>query len=138
MAYTSNKSGRNEVWVRPYPEVNSGSEWQISEDGGNSPLWSHVCQEIYFQNGDAVMIVSYKTDLGFKPERPKVLFSGTYVHANLTYEPDGEFSPWDISPDGDRFLMIKELSPASSVEGPRRINIVVNWFEELKKLVPVK
>jgi eukaryotic-like serine/threonine-protein kinase len=138
IAYTSNKSGRNEVWVRPYQEVKGESEWKISEEGGNSPLWSPVSQELFYRNGDAVMAVSYKNEPGFKHETPKVVFRGAYVNAKLIWQPDGEFSPWDISPDGKRFLMIKELSANSSAEGPRRINIVLNWFEELKQKAPVK
>ena len=49
-----------------------------------------------------------------------------------------DYTPWDISPDGKRFLMMKEAGTAAAAEGPRKINIVLNWFEELKQRVPTK
>jgi hypothetical protein len=69
-------------------------------------------------------------------EKPNTLFRSAYVGA---YLPD-EGTPWDISPDGKRFLMIKPPQPAgdaSAAKTPRKITIVVNWFEELQKRVPV-
>jgi eukaryotic-like serine/threonine-protein kinase len=137
LAYTSNESGRNEIYVRPYPDVNSG-KWQVSTSGGDSPLWSRDGRELFYRNGDEIMAVPVKTDPAFSCEGPKVLFRGTYVAANFTLG-TLEVNPWDISPDGKRFLMMKEsASNASAGEGPRRINIVLNWLEELKQRVPVK
>jgi hypothetical protein len=78
------------------------------------------------------MAVSVKTEPTFSLETPKALFRGTYVGPGAA-----EGVPWDIHPDGKRFLMMKEsASPASAGGGPRRINIVLNWFEELKQRVP--
>lgn len=68
------------------------------------------------------MAVSIKTAPAFTPAQPKVLFKGTYLS-------------WDIRPDGKRFRMIKppaSTEAAPSAAGPRKINVVVNWFEELK------
>jgi len=133
MVYTSNESGRNEIYVRPFPDVDKGL-WQVSTSGGDSPLWSQDGRQIFYRSGDAVMSVSIKMDPTFSNETPKPLFHGTYVSADFIAN---EFSPWDISPDGKRFLMMKE-SRSSPGEGPRRINIVLNWFEELKQRVPAK
>ena len=68
MAYTSDESRKNEVYVRPFPEVNNG-RWQISKDGGDSPLWSPDGCELFYRSGDAVMAVSVKTEPGFNVVR---------------------------------------------------------------------
>jgi serine/threonine-protein kinase len=135
MAYTSNESGQTQVYVRPFPEV-EGGRWQVSTSGGDSPLWSPDGRELFFRNGDAVMAVSSKTDPTFSVETPKMLFRGTYVGAVLAYD-DWDFATWDISPDGKRFLMMKETGAAATGGGrSRKINVVLNWFEELKRRVP--
>jgi eukaryotic-like serine/threonine-protein kinase len=135
LAYTStNELGQNEIWVRPYPEVNGG-RWQVSKKGGDSPLWSPVGRELFFRDGDAVIAVSYKTEPSFSPGTPEILFRRKYVAADLTPGQSG-LSTWDVSRNGNRFLMMKELDSAG--EGPRRINIILNWFEELKQKVPIK
>ena len=138
MAYTSNESGRSQVYVRPFPDVDEGGRWQISTGGGDSPLWSREGGELFYRNGDAAMVVSVKTQPAFSIETPKLLFRGMYVPSNIKTN-DPQSNTWDISPDGKRFLMMKESgSSESAARGPRRINIVLNWFEELKQRVPVK
>ena len=138
MAYTSNESGRSQVYVRPFPDVDEGGRWQISTGGGDSPLWSREGGELFYRNGDAAMVVSVKTQPAFSIETPKLLFRGMYVPSNIKTN-DPQSNTWDISPDGKRFLMMKESgSSASAARGPRRINIVLNWFEELKQRVPTK
>jgi len=131
LAYTSDQSGQMEIYVRPFPEVNAG-QWQVSVGGGVLPLWSPDSRELFYVNGDTVMAASVKTDSAFSPETPKALFKGTYAFLF-------GFPLWDISPDGKRFLMMKGAEPsASTATGPRRINIVVNWIDELKQRVPVR
>jgi serine/threonine-protein kinase len=133
MAYSSNESGHHEVYVRPFPEVNKG-RWQVSTGGGESPLWSPDGQELFYLSGDSAMAVAVRTEPSFSLGTPKTLFRGMYVRPGTT---DG--IPWDIHPDGKRFLMMKEPGPgASAGGGPRKINIVVNWLEELKQRVPVR
>jgi serine/threonine-protein kinase len=137
MVYTSNESGQNQIYVRPFPDVNAG-RWQISTNGGDSPLWSRDGRELVYRTGDAVMAVSVKTTPTFSLETPWTLFRGTYV-SNVFMAGNWDFATWDISPDGKRFLMMKEVEAnASEAGGPRKINIVLNWFEELKQRVPVK
>ena len=115
--------------------------WQVSPNGGNSPLWSRTGRELFYRNGDAVLETLVKTDPGFRVDAPKLLFRGAYSFGGVSssFSMTEVFSrvSWDISPDGKRFLMMKESSPASAGEGPRKINIVLNWFEELKQRVPV-
>jgi serine/threonine protein kinase/Tol biopolymer transport system component len=137
MAYMSNESGKNDIYVRPFPEVSKG-RWQISTAGGDSPLWSPNGREIFYRNGDAVMRVAVETEPTFKTGKLETLFRGTYT--SLSSVSINELHPWDISRDGKRFLMMKEVASTSkpAAEGPRKINIVLNWFEELKQRVPVK
>jgi eukaryotic-like serine/threonine-protein kinase len=133
MSYVSDESGQAEVYVRPFPDVNKG-KWQVSTSGGHSPRWSRDGRMLFYRSDDTVMAASVRTDPTFSFETPGALFRGTYVS-------ESETSYWDISPDGKRFLMIKPPASTGAVptaEGPRKINIVLNWFEELKQRVPVK
>jgi eukaryotic-like serine/threonine-protein kinase len=136
MAYSSTESGQTDIYVRPFPDVDK-ERWQISASGGGSPLWSPDGRELFYINGDAVMVVSVKTEPSFNIIGiPKVLFRGTFVGPYM-----GEGTPWDISHDGQRFLMIKppvSTGAGSMAAGPRKINIVVNWLEELKQRALVK
>ena len=131
LAYLSDESGRQQVYVRPFPgpEV----KWLISEEdeGGGQPVWSPDGRELFYRSGDKTMVVSIQTqDQTLRAGSPRVLFEGQYVsHSN----PVG-FQFYDISPDGKRFLMLKE---GELPEEPNQINVVINWFEELKRLVPV-
>jgi serine/threonine-protein kinase len=127
MAFASDESAKYEVYVRPFPDVNKG-KWQVSTSGGTGPLWSPDGRELFYRNGDSVMAVAVQTAPTFNPGKTEILFQGQYASGG-----------WDIHPDGKRFLMIKEVASTSpEAGGPRRINVVVNWFEELKQRVPVK
>jgi serine/threonine protein kinase/Tol biopolymer transport system component len=133
MAYTSSKSGREEIYVRPFHDVNAGL-WQISTSGGNNPLWSPDGRELFYRNGNAVMAVSVETSTGFTWETSRILFQGTHVRS--VNNPDSrDFGTWDINPVTRKFLMMKESSTGT---GPRNINIVLNWTEELKQKVQAK
>jgi serine/threonine-protein kinase len=123
IAYQSNESGQSEIYVRPFPDVDDG-KWQISSDGGTGPVWAHRGQELFYRNGEAMMVVGIKTEPTFTAGSPVVLFTGRYT----TFT--GPILNYDISPDGQRLLMIKQE------EGPGQINVVLNWFSELKRLVP--
>jgi serine/threonine-protein kinase len=124
MAYIANESGRPQIYVSPYPEPDV--KWLVSgEDGGGEPLWSPDGKELFYRIGDKVMAIPVQTRPTFKASTPKVLFEGSYLSSSATIG----YQYYDISPDGQRFLMIKE-------EGEARIHVVLNWFEELKRLVP--
>jgi serine/threonine protein kinase len=125
------KGGMGEVF-QAKPEVNRG-KWQISTSGGESPMWSRDGRELFYRNGSAVMAVPIDTKSTFSAGKPKMLFQGNYVTGY------GESPAWDISPDGKLFLMIKSpQATPSSAGASRRINIVLNWIDELKQRVPVK
>jgi len=123
IAYVSNESGRQEVYVRTFPNVEEG-KWQISRDGGLQPVWAPLGQELFYRIGEAMMVVGIKTEPTFTAGSPVVLFTGR----DLT---GGAGGAYDISPDGQRFLMIKQEQA-----GVGQINVVTNWTEELKRLVP--
>jgi serine/threonine-protein kinase len=136
MAYMSNESGKDEVYVRPFPEVDRG-KWQVSANGGDSPLWSPDGRELFYRSGNSFMAVDVETEPTFKPGKPRVMFKGNYYFKTVPRN----FVLWNISPDGKRFLMIKPetaASPESAAAAPRKINIVLNWFEELEDRVPVE
>jgi len=106
----------------------------VSTSGGHTPLWSPNGRELFYLNEDAVMRVPVETEPAFSAGKPETLFRGAYVRFST-----GDGQPWDISPDGKRFLMMKEpeaVAPGGG--GPNKVNIVLNWFEELKQRVPVK
>jgi Tol biopolymer transport system component len=125
LAYISDESGRFEVYAQPYP--GPGGKYQISTDGGTEPVWNPNGKELFYRSGDKMMAVDVTTQPAFSVGKPKMLFQGPYVPTPFT------FPNYDVSPDGRRFLMIKESEQASSLN---QINVVLNWFEELKRRVP--
>jgi serine/threonine-protein kinase len=129
LAYNSNESGRDEVYVRPFPDVNTG-RWQVSRGGGSQPLWARNGGELFFRTDAALMTVPIRIDKSFTAGNPAIVFEGSYAM------PQGGRT-YDVSPDGRRFLMIKE-GAATDDDGSRaHIILVQNWTEELKRLVPV-
>ena len=138
VAYQSDESGKLEIYVCSFPDVTKG-KWQVSSSGGNSPLWSPDGQELFYRSGDATMDVDIETEPKFKHGNPKIIFRGTYSTNTLLKTAT---TPWDIHPNGKKFLMIKPPASTGAVPAaaaPRlKINIVVNWFEELKQRVPGK
>jgi len=126
LAYASDGSGRQEIYVLSYPDP--GGKWQISTEGGREPVWNRNGRELFYRNGDKMMTVDIATQPGFAADKPRVLFEGRY-------EPTVFTAPnYDVSPDGQRFLMLKRSE--SGQAAPTQINVVLNWFEELKRRVP--
>jgi len=125
LAYVSDESGRNEIYVQPYP--GPGEKWLISTDGGNSPVWNPNGQELFYRNGDQMMAVEITTEPTFSAGIPRLLFEGRY------FWEETDRAVYDVTPDGQRFVMIQEGEQDSA---PPQINVVLNWFEELKQRVP--
>jgi len=135
MAYTSNESGQNQIYVRPFPEVESG-RWQISTSGADSPLWSPDGRELFYRSGDAIIAAELKTEPAFSLGTSNTLFRGAYVRSVLAMG-NFDFATWHIHPDGKRFLMMKETGSGElGGAGLWRINVVLNWSEELKQRIP--
>jgi eukaryotic-like serine/threonine-protein kinase len=127
LAYTSDESGRFEVYVQPYP--GPGGKWQISTDGGREPAWNRNGRELFYRSGNKMMVVEVATQPSFTAGKPKMLFQGDY----LSVAPGLTNTAYDVSADGQRFLMVKETGRAVS---STQINVVQNWFEELKRRAP--
>jgi eukaryotic-like serine/threonine-protein kinase len=123
LAYVSDESGHYEVYVQPYP--GPGAKYQISTEGGTEPVWNPNGKELFYRSGDKMMAVDVTTLPSFSVGRPRMLFQGPYLPTAVT------FPYFDVSADGQRFLMIKP-----SEQKPTQIVVVQNWFEELKRRVP--
>ena len=120
MAYVSDKSGRDEVYVRPFP-VSTG-EWQISTAGGTEPRWNRNGRELFYYGADEkLMAVEVKTQNAFEHARPKVLFAARLSRSG--------FWNYDVTPDGQRFVM----SLALGDDLPKAISVVLNWAAGLSR-----
>ena len=129
IAYQSDESGRAEVYVRPYPDVNSG-RWQVSTSGGTRPQWSRDGRELFFLDAERwMMATGVRTNAGFGVGAATRLFDTRPLSLS------GIGRNFDVSPDGSRFLMTKDLQPPADA---KRLIVAQNWFEELKRLVPLK
>ena len=128
LTYVSNESGQAEVYVQRYP--GPGEKTVVSVGGGREPVWSPDGRELYYRRGAEVMVVSTALDGDLTVDRPEVLFSVAQYPGIV---PSGRLSAFDVSADGRRFLMLEGGTGESDAD----IHIVLDWFEELKALVPV-
>jgi len=122
LAYLSDESGRNEVYVRPFPS--GAGRWQASVDGGTQPLWSRDGTELYYVDGLALMAVSVTLEPVLTLGHPQRLFESQDLFnrvVSLTY---------DVSADGQRFLTIAPF-PDEDAPAPT-IRVVENWYEEFR------
>ena len=105
--------------MQAYP--GPGGKWQVSTDGGDEPRWSANGRELFYLHGDAMMAVDVKTSPTFSSGTPRILFKGTY-------ESPGAVPNYAVSPDGQKFIMLKKQADSS----PPEVDVVVNW-EELQE-----
>jgi len=126
LAYVSNEQGENEVFVRPFPDVNGG-KWQVSSGGGSAPLWAHNGRELFYVRGRKMYVVEIHPGPPFSAEPARGLFAipdrvrvGSLVR--------GTFA---ITPDDQRFLMVRDNSWEDMAGTPRMV-VVENFFEELR------
>lgn len=122
-AYVPDEEGSTEVYVRPYPDA--GSRVRISTDGGTEPVWRRDGRELFYRSHDRMMSVSTQTAPSFRAGEPETLFEQPF-----------QLDQWgkanyDVSLDGERFLMVR-TTPSTTTCLP----VIVNWFDELKRLVP--
>jgi eukaryotic-like serine/threonine-protein kinase len=127
IAYVSNESGRPEIYVQPYP--GPGGKRQISTEGGAEPVWNPNGRELFYRSGNRMMAVDVTSQPTFSAGRPRMLFEGQYFAVQFPLTA----AAYDVSADGQRFLMVKETESSTAVT---QINVVQNWFEELKERVP--
>jgi len=136
LAYQSDESGREEVYVRPFPDVNSG-RWQISTSGGRTPVWARRGDELFFVSPDAaIQSVRVERSSSWRSSTPtKVLQGRAYF---LLGEGTGVVGrTFDVGADGKRFLMIKPDSRDAAAQS-QKVVVVENWREELKRLIATK
>ncbi|MDA2927447.1 hypothetical protein MYX78_09480 [Acidobacteria bacterium AH-259-G07] len=124
VAYISDESGQDEIYVQPYP--GPGRKWLISKEGGREPVWSKNGRELFYRNRDQVMVVPVQIESEFSAGTPELLFEGQYFS-----DPTAGHPRYGVTDDGRQFLMQKAEEGQAG-----EINVVLNWFEELKRLVP--
>jgi hypothetical protein len=112
MAYTSDESGRREVYVQPFP--GPGTKRLVSDGGGVNPIWSRDGRQIFFRNGDEVLAATVETAPGLVIGKPIPLFSGRYRATGRDF---------DVSPDGQRFVMMRANNPRTTT----RLNVLLDW-----------
>jgi serine/threonine-protein kinase len=129
VAYGSNSSGRFEIYVRPFP--NAGGQWQVSTGGGRTPLWARNGKELFYLGLDGALLRVGVEASGatWNAGTPTKLLEGRY----FTSGPGSAGRSYDVSPDGQRFLMIKEPG-ADATAAPPSIIVVQHWDEELKRI----
>ena len=127
LAYVSDRTGENRVYVQAFPE--GGAIQPISTGPGSQALWSRTGRELFYRNGDQLWAVEVETEPGFTAETPTLLFEAPYAAGTLGLG----YPSYDVSLDGQQFLMVREDSPSET----RGYVMVQNWHEELKRLVPL-
>jgi len=132
IAYHSDQSGKNEIYVRPFDSVSISAsssaagarvsgKWMVSKDGGITPLWRHDGRELFYLSLDGTaMAVEVNTSGAFQPGVPKALFK---VPRGLEF--------WDVSADGKRFLMPAPSAASATVQPP--FTVLLNWPSLRKK-----
>ncbi len=129
LAYQSNESGQPQVYVRPFPQVDSG-RWQISPAGGTRPAWARSGRELFYLDAASAMnVVPIDTTSTFRAGNPVKLFSSRYCCTTISGR------SYDVTADGKRFLMIKYPEDDQSGSSPGMV-LVLNWAEELKAKLP--
>ena len=124
LAYGSDESGRQEIYVRPFP--GPGGKWQISTEGGVEPVWARDGRELFYRNGDKMMAAAIQTAPTLIAGKPRMLFEQHFEKSIFPFEAN-----YDVSPDGKRFLLVV---PSEGESTPAQINVVLNWSDELRRL----
>ena len=120
VAYQSDANGRDEIYLGPFPA--STRRWQVSTDSGTAPRWRADGRELFYRTGAKLMAVDVRSGTDLVLGKPVELFE----------TPEGILSGYDATPDGQRFVMIDATTDPLSPH----LNLVLNWDEELKRLVP--
>jgi len=131
LAYCSNESGKPQVYVQAFP--GPGPRIQVSSDGGTDPVWRRTGSELFYRNGDSMMAVPVSPGPSFVNGRPHELWKGHYSHGmSSSCGPAGPTSSnYDVTPDGERFLMIKDEDQDSATS--RQAVVVLGWADELSR-----
>jgi len=124
VAHQSDESGRPEIYIRPFE--NPAIKWQVSTAGGADPVWNPQGGELFYRDGDKMMVVDVA--LGQTPQlgKPRLLFE-------RHFDKSSRGGDYDVMPDGQQFIM---LDDSASAPRPTKLVLVRNWFQELERLVP--
>jgi serine/threonine-protein kinase len=125
LAWVSNETGRLQVYVRPYPGT---GRTMVSVDGGTEPIWSRSGTELFYRSGRRLYAVPISTKGVLTIGRPSLLFEGDFDQGPET----PGFPSYDVAADG-RFIMVPS---ATDRESPVRLDVVMNWVEDLKRRAP--
>ena len=127
VAYTSQETGRGEVYVRPFP--GPGGKWRVSTDGGSFPTWSRTRPELFFASPDNhLMVASYTVDAdSFKADKPRV-----WSPRRFMTRPG---RPFDLHPDGERFALVAASENLATVQQDKLV-FIFNFFDELRRVAP--
>jgi Tol biopolymer transport system component len=133
LAYQSDESGQFEIFVRPFPEV-GGGKWQVSSGGGQEPKWSGDGRSLFYLSPSSLMEAGVGDGAAFTNDTPRAVLARQPYAFN-------ELPPrrYDVSPDGQRFLLMKQSG--IGVDGDAatpQVIVVTNWVEELKQRVPTQ
>jgi Tol biopolymer transport system component len=126
IAYASNETGRDEIYVQQFPE--GGRLRQITTTGGQFPIWSKDGRELFYWSGSGLGVVDVEPGTDFIARTPRQLLTPPFAVVRAP-------TPYDVTPDGQRFVFIRDETPTSR---PAEINVVQGWFEELNRLVPMR
>ena len=118
IAYQSNETGRPEIYVRPFPDA--GARVQVSTEGGTEPVWAHSGRALFYRTSAGIVSVAVTTGATFSLGERRVVLPGDYLT-------DPSHSNYDVSPDGNQFLMLKQAGAAATPI------IVHNWGRELRE-----
>jgi serine/threonine-protein kinase len=130
LAYSSNESGKYEVYVRTFPQPASGQgrKWQISNNGGTAPLWWRTSRELVYLVGDQLMVVNYSVNAdSFVAEKP-----GSWIEIEKL---DG--AAYDLAADGKRVAVLTSAHIPEAPKPEREVTFLFNFFDELRRRVPV-
>jgi serine/threonine-protein kinase len=135
LAYESDAAGRLEVYVRPFPNTAEG-QWLVSTAGGSQPLWARNGAELFYValDGTLMAVPVEVRSTAWNAGAPAKILEARYFTGGFGSLTLGR--TYDVSPDGRRFLMIKQGDAGSQTSAPPQIIVVQNWLEELKRLVP--
>ena len=123
LAYVSDEAGQEEIYVRPFPDTDSGRTL-VSQNGGVEPVWAHSGEELFYRNGaNELVAVEISAGSSFGWDQQDILFS------MAAYLPSNGHPMYDVSPDDQRFVMLRMGGESTDV------TLVVNFFEELRERV---
>ena len=124
IAYSSNETGNWEIYVSPFPAVNS--KWQVSRGSGEEPRWRRDGKELFYLSAEGkMMAVSVKASPNFEAGTPRELFQ-THLRQSISAN---DLVSYDLSADGRRFLINTKVNEPNATP----LAIVLNWASEMEK-----